>query len=314
MIVEKTISLRRVFPIIWKRLAIMAIISTVIVVPMEVFDLEEHAIGMTTPLILGTALSIFLGFRTNSAYERWMNARGIFGSICASTRNLAAVLARKDEPYTNLETGEVSSKAPIIMNRMIRRGIALLHIFGAELRDDKDPLDFETVDDLLSEDDQKTLSTSSFPSIHLLFLQARDFRSASAEGQFIDGDHFEVVAIQRELNALINQAVSIKTTPFPTHYSYFTNLFVWLLVILMSLSLPANESNSIYVIPLIVIIGWIFSMIEGIGDYMSDPWVLNRNIVPMRFLAREHERQIRAIALQDKTHLPSVKVEDGALY
>ncbi|MGB6229501.1 MAG: bestrophin family ion channel [Litorimonas sp.] len=314
MIVEKTISIRRLLPIIWKRLALMALISAAIVVPMELFGLERYAIGMTTPLILGTAISIFLGFRTNSAYERWMSGRAIFGDICASVRNLALVLARVDERYRNLKTGKDSAKAPAIMTRMIRRGIALLYTFGAELQNRPDPFDFETAEELLLPEELDMLRRTPNPSLRMLFEQSKDFRAAAAQGQFLDGEHFEIVGIQRELSRLMNQAQALNNTPFPTHYTYFTDVFVWLLVVLLSLSLPATEVASIYVIPLVVIIGWTFSMIEGIGSYMDYPWMDNRNTVPVRFLAREQERQLRQLALGEDRELERFTPVEGALY
>lgn len=292
----------------------MALISAGIVVPMQIFGLQEYAIGMTTPLILGTAISIFLGFRTNSAYERWMSGRQVFGDICSNVRNLALLMARIDERYRNIRTGKDSAKAAPIMNRMIRRGIAMLYSYGSELQGSPDPMNFETVDSLLSEEEAAMLKDHPTPTLRMLFEQGRDFRAAHAEGQFTDGEHFEFVAIQRELNALLNRAQIFNNTPFPTHYTFFTNVFVWLLVILLSLSLPATEVEAIYVIPLVVIIGWTFTMIEGIGSYMDYPWAQNRNVVPVRYLARIQERDIRRIAFGEVDLPDAFKPVEGALY
>ena len=314
MIVEKHISLRRLLPIIWRRLAIMALISASIVVPMELLDAKRFGVSMTTPLILGTALSIFLGFRTNSAYERWMSGRRHFGSLCANARNLALVCARVDERYRSHLDGLDSAEAPSIMRRMIRRAIAFLHVYGRELKDNPQPAAFDTAADLLEPDELEALKAHPHPALLLQFLQSRDFRAAAAEGQFLDGEHFEIVAIQRENAHLMNECQALKNTPFPTHYTFFTDVFVWLLVVLLSLSLPATEVSGIYVIPLVVMIGWIFSMIEGIGDYMDYPWLPNRNAVPVEFLAREQERELRRVALGEDHDLVRVQPIEGALY
>ena len=39
--------------------------------------------------LVGAALSIFLAFRTNSAYNRWWEARSLWGSLVNSSRTLA---------------------------------------------------------------------------------------------------------------------------------------------------------------------------------------------------------------------------------
>jgi len=314
MIIERSIKFRRLIPIIWKRILKMALLSAAIVVPITYFELKQFSIGITAPLILGTAISIFLGFRTNSAYDRWFQARRLFGEVRASTRNLALILARIDERYTRRKgDGKDSKLAAEVMPRMIRRGIAYVWMLGQQLKD-LDPFGFEGIETLLSKDEIESLKGVKNPALKLLYNQGRDFRIAADEGQFLDGEHFEFVAIQRDLARIQTQCEGLKNTPFPTHYTYFTDLFVWLLVVLMSLSLPANESSGYYAIPLAVLIGWIFSMIEGIGDYMDYPWVNNRNVVPTTTLSRNLEIDLRGIALQE-TDLPKpFEAVDGAIY
>ena len=315
MIVERSIKFRRLIPIIWKRILKMFILSSIIVIPLVYFELDQFAIGMTAPLILGTAISIFLGFRTNSAYDRWFEARSLFGDITASTRNLALVLARIDERYINVETGKASKVGAEILPRMIKRGVAYVWILGRQLKD-LDPLDFEGVDTLLEKDEIKRLKQAHNPALKALFLQSQDYRKAAKVHQFYEGESFEIVANGMENKSMRDMVLGLKSevTPFPTHYTYFTDLFVWLLVVLLSLSLPANESSGYYAIPLAVLIGWIFSMIEGIGDYMDYPWANNRNVVPMDTLSRNLEIDVRSIALQEKNVLPALKPIDGASY
>lgn len=313
MIVEKDIKFRRLIPIIWRRMLIMFILSASIVLPLVYFDLKQFMIGMTTPLILGTAISIFLGFRTNSAYDRWFSGRDLFGQLCASTRNLALILSRVNDQYIDIETNKKSDKAAKVMPRMIRRAIAFVWMAGEQLKDGK-PLEFENIETLLSAKEIAELESAHNPALALLFRQRSDFREAMKQHQLYDGEHFEFVAIHRQLVETLTACESLKNTPFPTHYTYFTDLFVWLLVILLSLSLPANESSGYYAIPLAVLIGWIFSMIEGIGDYMDYPWRHNRNVVPMEFMSRNLEIDLKALALGE-TDLPiPFGPKDGAIY
>lgn len=314
MIVENTIKFRRLIPIIWKRLAKMTLLSSLIVIPIVIFDLQQLTISLEAPLILGTAISIFLGFRTNSAHDRWFLGRSLWGEVGASTRNLALLCGRVDESYKNRQTGKVSTKAKPIMRRIINRALALMWVLGRQLKD-LPPTDHPDLKDFLEQEELESLKDTHNPALKLLFNQSKDFRAAYDEGQFIDGEHFEYVAIQRELASLMTRCYSLKNTRFPTHYTYFTDLFVWLLVVLLSFSLPANESNGLYAIPIAVLIGWIFSMIEGIGDYMDYPWANNRNVVPTDFLTRGHEIDIRAYALGQTENLPpELKPVEGALY
>lgn len=291
----------------------MALLSAIIVVPIVYFDLRQFTITMQAPLILGTAISIFLGFRTNSAYDRWFQGRALWGDIGGCTRNTALLCSRNKEAYTNYKTGKESKLAAIVMPRMIKRSIALMWIFNKQLKD-LPPLEYEGLDNLLEKEEKESLAHSVNPSLQLLFNQGRDFRIANSEGQFVDGEHFEFVAIQREMALLMTRCNGLKNTRFPTHYTYFTDLFVWLLVALLSMSLPGEESAGYWSIPIAVLIGWIFSMIEGIGNFMDHPWTNNRNVVPMDFLTRSHEIEIRSFAFGDTDLPPAFEPVDGALY
>lgn len=313
MITESTIKFRRLIPIIWKRILKMTLLSAAIVVPIVYFDLREFTITMQAPLILGTAISIFLGFRTNSAYDRWFQGRGLWGDIGAATRNLGLLCARINERYKNIKTGKDSKLAPVVMPRMIKRGVALMWVLNKQLKD-LPPLEYDGLKTLLEPDELKGLENVSNPSLKLLFNQSRDYRIAQEEGQFTDGEHFEYIAIQRDLSRLMTSCFGLKNTGFPTHYTYFTDLFVWLLVALLSMSLPGDESAGYWAIPIAVLIGWIFSMIEGIGDYMDYPWANNRNVVPMDFLTRAHEIDLLSLALGETDLPPEIKSVEGAIY
>jgi putative membrane protein len=41
--------------------------------------IDGLALGVTPLTILGAAITIFLGFRTNTAYDRWWEARTLWG-------------------------------------------------------------------------------------------------------------------------------------------------------------------------------------------------------------------------------------------
>ncbi len=311
MIIERKISTIRLLQVIWKRLVMMLILASTIVLLSVYFDWSESTLDLTAPLILGTAISIFLGFRTNSAYERWFKARGLWGQLRAASRNQTIILARIDEKYINHNTGNVSAKAKMVMRRMIRRNIAWIWVLGRQL---KDLPPFEGVQHLISDEDYKEVKNSHNPALKLLFIQARDFRIAQGKGQFFDGEHFELIATQRELVTGQTACEGLKNTPFPTHYSYFTNVFIWLFLILLAFALPGIENMSLVAIPAVVMVGWVFFMVEGIGAYMEEPFSNNRNVIPMDTLARALERDLLALGLAED-HLPEViKPVEGAIY
>jgi len=80
------------------------------------------------------------------------------------------------------------------------------------------------------------------------------------------------------------------------------------------MSLSANENSEYYAIPIAVLIGWVFSMIEGIGLYMDSPWQNNRNVVPTNAISRMVEIDVRTLALMEDNAPVAIKPIEGALY
>lgn len=312
MIVDKHISMWRLLKIIWLRLLIMISIATVGALLVLEIGTKYIIISTTIPSILGTALSIFLGFRTNSAFDRWMRARGYWSDIIAVSDNLSMTLARVDgEEYLNLDTGKPSKVAAIAMPRMIRRNIAWAWCVNFQLKK-LPPL--EGVRKYLEADEFKSLQGLENPALKLLYNQSRDFRIAAREGQFTDGEHFEVVTMLREMVRAQNSCEGLRSTPFPTHYTFFTDFFIWMLVVLMAFSLPAQDNIGYFSIFAVVMTGWVFSMINGIGSYMEEPFLNNRNVVPMSALSRKIERSLLRMGLEETEIPPTMQPIEGALY
>jgi putative membrane protein len=64
-----------------------------------VWDVAVTAFHMMTPIkepplptaLFGTAIALFMGFRTNAAYARWWEARTLWGALINASRSLARI-------------------------------------------------------------------------------------------------------------------------------------------------------------------------------------------------------------------------------
>ena len=291
----------------------MFVLSASIVVPIVYFNLRHITIDMTTPLILGTAISIFLGFSTNASYDRWFSARGSWGDLNANTRNMALVIARFNPGRSDDMHQPTPAKPSPLADRMTRRLIAWTWVLNRQLKG-RSPL--KDMDRYLEPEELESLSGVHNPALKLLFNQGDDIRQAVADGQICSAgaDEFEIIAAQRELIAIQSRCEGLRTTPFPTHYTFFTDVFIWLLVILLSLSLPEVENSGYFAIPMVVLIGWIFTMVDGIGDYMDEPFEDNRNVIPMDTISRNLEIDLLAFVLGEKELPQKMEPVDGALH
>ncbi|ATG37980.1 MULTISPECIES: bestrophin family protein [Rhodobacterales] len=76
-----------VVPKIMGRIIGVAVLSVIVLLlDQHVVTLPHISIGAMS--IFGVALSLFLGFRNNAAYDRWWEARKLWGSMIADVRNL----------------------------------------------------------------------------------------------------------------------------------------------------------------------------------------------------------------------------------
>ena len=62
------------------------------------------------PTVLGTAIAFFIGFNNNQAYDRWWEARILWGAIVNDSRSLARqIMSFVDSPYASEEVDVVES-------------------------------------------------------------------------------------------------------------------------------------------------------------------------------------------------------------
>lgn len=306
MIVEKRISFRRLVKLIWRELVCIAIVSTIPPVVLVHFGRVDYAINGAIPLVVGTAIAIFLGFRTNSAYDRWWEARKLWGGIISDSRNLV----RQAQHFVG-SIGNSDADADRIRVREIAfRQIALGYLMDYQLKDV--PLG-NKIDRWLSESDRVAAASSRDPALALITRQGRSMRGAVDAGR---SDTRQMVLFEETLNRLSDQwggCQRIKTTVFPVHYQFFTRVFIWIFLVLLGFSLPAHQNASYTAIPAIFLIGWVFFMVEGIGSYMQDPFVNNRNVIPMDSLACVIEGNV--LETIGETELPPpVEPIEGAIY
>jgi putative membrane protein len=88
MYIKHKYSIKEVHLKTWINLLIVIIISTLTVYLYEVEKWDFLVIPVAIPTILGTTISLILAFRTNASYDRWWEARKIWGAIVNDSRSL----------------------------------------------------------------------------------------------------------------------------------------------------------------------------------------------------------------------------------
>ena len=96
MIVRQTPNALKIFftlrgsiiPKIYPQIFLVTLLSTFITIIQHWAPRSFPYYGMATFTLLGIALSLFLGFRNNASYQRWWEARGLWGQLVYDSRSL----------------------------------------------------------------------------------------------------------------------------------------------------------------------------------------------------------------------------------
>lgn len=227
------------------------------------------------PTVIGTALAFFIGFNNNQAYDRWWEARKIWGSLVNNSRTWARQIVQ----YIP-DTGD---SYPGIKERMVKRHIAFLYALKANLRNSKDSTFLHY---LSAEDSDEAVSQQNMHNA-LLNIQARDLEKLYTNG-YVDGFKF------LELNRMITEfcddmgrSERIKNTVFPTTYNYYSKAFIW--VFIYSATMTIGNTIGIWAVVFGALLGYIFFTIQAIGQILLNPFDSIATGIPLDQITRTIE-------------------------
>lgn len=299
MLITQNLSLLRILRTTWKVDLIM-LVTCVATYYLHTYVISSAIqIPATLATLLGTAIAFFVGFNNNQAYDRWWEARTIWGAIvndCRSwTRNILFYTAQTSLPDEQLS---------IIKKRMVLRQISFVYALKENLRKNAEGY-YEKY--LTREELNRVKQESNLPNA-ILSLQAIDLQQLSRERSI---DEFRFV----QLNALISsftdhmgKSERIRNTVFPASYIYFTRLFIWVFVIFITLTL--SDAVGGWSILIGWIIGFIFHVTHQNGMGLMDPFDEISTGIPLNQIARTIEINLLQMLGEQQIPPPVKPVND----
>ena len=244
-----------------------------------------HWTGLDLPIapvtIVGGALAIFLGFRNNSAYDRWWEARKVWGSIVNTSRTLCShVMTFPSVKHGHMDAAERRNWQRVV----IRRQIAWLYALKFNLRGQSQ---WEEVSKYLSVRENEELLTKSNKPTHLLHHQNQSMAEAFELGMIDSFRHVELSKLIEHLYSWQGMAERIKKTVFPFYYNYFTKLFLWLFISCLPFALA--PIMGVMAIPMSMGISFIFYILDKSGELTEDPFEARAADTPMSTISRSIE-------------------------
>lgn len=274
----------------------------------------RHTLGMhwielpVVPVtILGGALAIFLGFRNSSAYDRWWEARKIWGAIVNDSRTFTVLTLNYIIPTKDSDSETIKA----LQKRMVYRHLAWIYTLKSNLR--KQEVETEKKQ-WLEEADLNYLDGKSNVPSQILALQTAEIKQAYEAGLLSDFRYVEMGKLISRMYDWQGKCERIKNTIFPYYYNYFTRLFLWVFMACLPFALVSIMEW--IAMPLSVAISFVFGILEKTGIVTENPFEGRAADTPMTSLCRTIEIDLREMLGDENIPAPAPNKEGrfGVLY
>lgn len=238
--------------VLWQLRYTLLVIAVTVLLLVPVPDAAQSEYAAAVLSVLGIGASVFIGFRNTIAYNRWWEARTLWGGIIISSRNLHNDLASVDTG-----TPEVGA----ILDRMRRRQVRYCWTLAAELR--RIP-PVAGVVDLTGED------SADSDAVDLLNRQAADIQMLAGEGH-IDAQARVLLMTANNAAATAQSGLErIRNEPLPIHYDLFIQGLAWFfgIIAFSRLDSTTHEVGSVLVGVLLMTT---FVVAERLGHFIEQP-------------------------------------------
>ena len=258
--------------------------------------------------MLSTALAIFLAFRNNSAYDRWWEARKIWGGIVNSSRTFG----RQVMSLTSLSE-EPNESVAAFQKEVIYRHIAWINALRLQLRKENT---WDEIKPLLGSDEFDWLMDRQNHATQLVQKQGMRLADGRKRGLVVEARYLEVFdETLTSLYDLQGKAERIKNTPLPRQYDYFPRVFLFLFVTLLPSGMITElekVGSAWMVIPLATVVSYVFYVLMRVGEFNEDPFEGRFSDTPMTALCRTIEIDMRE-QLGEIDLPPKLEPVDGIL-
>ncbi len=343
MIVTKGISIAKLIKwtghhIVWLTALMGAIVA------LYHYQIISIAIPWLPVSVIGTAVAFYVGFKNNQAYDRMWEARKIWGGIVNDSRAWGMMV---DGYITNQFRNEEASQAELknIKQRLIYRHIAWLYAHRSQLlvatpwehisqgghiaktaKMYQEKFGIGLLDDEITRTELKLFLPDSEhdrlvghvnSATQIINEQSRDLTKLREQNFIDDFRHTQMEDVLRMFYTLQGKNERIKKFPLPRQYANMSRYFVAIFIMMLPFSMipelmELGEWGLWLSIPISALIGWIYVMMEIVGDYSENPFQGMANDIPMMALCRVIEIDLREM-LGEKELPPKVEAKNGVL-
>lgn len=315
MLVSKNTPFKGVMAFAGGHLIWLSAYMALVTVLYQVAGWKGLAIPWLPVSLVGTAVAFYLGFKSSQSYDRMWEARKIWGGIVNNSRSFGSLVTA----YVR-SSGLPQEEVHAVRQRLIHRHIAWLYTlreqllvpapwehvslrggFGSINVKRRDRFGVGMIKEPLTEVQRhryfanaKEWEGAANQAAQIIRIQAQDLADLEERGLL---PVLKLVEVQRILNLLYDEqgrAERIKRFPFPRQYANMSFIFTCIFIGLLPFGIVGEFAKlgggAVWLtIPMGMLVGWIYIVMELVGDYSENPFEGLSTDVPMLSICRAIE-------------------------
>ena len=247
--------------------------------------------------LLGIALSLFLGFRNNASYQRWWEARGIWGQLVFDARSLTRQILSFLDGDT--EVGRQTQQS------MVRLTIAFTHALRHRLRNTSPWEDVERFVEPKYHASMRQARNLPEYLLRLLGQKLGDSRRQQLTSDLMIQNMDERLT---SMTIVLAACERIHNTPLPFAYILLVHRTTYLYCFMLPFGLATSLE---WVTPLVCgVIAYTFFGLDALSEELTDPFGVAANHLPLTAISRTIEINLLE-ALGETDIPPEISAKDG---
>ncbi|WP_336513832.1 bestrophin family protein [Pollutibacter soli] len=263
-----------------KRDFVFLLLFNIFVISLKYFFHFDVDLPLAVVAFLGTAISLVLSFKLSQSYDRWWEARKIWGGIVNDSRTLVV----------QLKQFCTSKEAWPVVERMGMRQLGWNYSLARSLRR-LDPR--QSLQEFISEKEFATLANVRHLPLALLDHQSSDLQYLHQTNFVNDYQQVQLDTTLLRLCDHMGRAERIKNTIFPRTYNLFLRFFI--IVFLVCLVVALEELNPFFEFGLMVTITLPFLLLQKTAWELQDPFENRPSDTPLTAICQTIETNIKQL-------------------